>query len=268
MGYKLCYSTLRWRNPELEPALAELKSAGWDGWEGRLPPDWLGTPARLRRICESAGMPMMVYTASGSPDSNEWEHVERNRRRMEYAAEVGADCFMFMSGPKPEGRAVEDADITAAAGRAEAWAEYAAQFDLEVSYHIHTNTLVDSTEHWRLYMSRLSKARLCIDVSHAQLWGCDPVKSIEDFREQLNYIHLQDYTSTSRDADGRHMPVWCDVGEGEDIDFAGIMQSLSAMSFGRCVTVCPGEPIPGADDAISEGRRSAKAYQFVAGLVS
>ena len=186
---------------------------------------------------------------------------------MEFAAEVGADCFMFMSGPKPEGRDVEDADITASAEGAEAWAEHAEQFGLEVSYHIHTNTLVDSSEHWRLYMGCLKKAKLCIDVSHAQLWGYDPIKSIEDFREQLNYIHLQDYTATSRGDDGRYLPVWCDVGQGGDVDFSGIMRSLSAMDFDRCVTICPGEPVPGADDPISEARRSAKTRAFVASLV-
>ena len=50
MSFKMSYCALRWKNPDLEPALAELKSAGWDGWEGRLPLDWLGAPNRLRKI--------------------------------------------------------------------------------------------------------------------------------------------------------------------------------------------------------------------------
>ena len=57
MAFRLAYSTLRWQNPNLEEALAALKEAGWDGWEGRLPLDWLGTPSRLRRVCDNAGMP-------------------------------------------------------------------------------------------------------------------------------------------------------------------------------------------------------------------
>ncbi len=61
------------------------------------------------------GTPMRVYTASGSPDNTDWEHVERNRRRMEFAAELEADCFMFMSGKKHEGRTPSDEDIRAAA---------------------------------------------------------------------------------------------------------------------------------------------------------
>ncbi len=34
MALKMSYSTLRWKNPDLEPALGELRKAGWEGWEG------------------------------------------------------------------------------------------------------------------------------------------------------------------------------------------------------------------------------------------
>ena len=66
---------------------------------------------------------------------------------------------------------VTDDDVRAAAEGADEWAEYAAQFGLELTYHIHTNLLVDSIDHWKLYMDNLRAAKLCIDVSHAQLWG-------------------------------------------------------------------------------------------------
>ena len=173
MALKMGYATLRWRQPDLAKALPELKKAGWDGWEGRLPLDWLGPPKRLKQVCEDADMPLCVFTASGSPEDSDWEHTERNKRRMDFAAEMGVDCFMFMSGRRPEGRPVERADIERAAEGAEQWAEYAAQYGLELSYHIHTNLLVDSAEDWRLYMSLLDKTRLCIDVSHAELWDYD-----------------------------------------------------------------------------------------------
>ncbi len=266
MTYKLGYATLRWKNPDLEQGLEELKKAGWDGWEGRLPLDWLGTPARLHQICRNTDMPLIVYTASGSPDSRDWENVERNKRRMEFAAEMGADCFMFMNGAKPEGRPVSQDDLKAAADGAEAWAEYAASLGLELSYHIHTNLLVDSVDDWRMYMKRLNKAKLCIDVSHAQLWGYDPVDSIRDFRSQLNYIHLQDYSSTSRRDDGYYLPVWCDVGQAASVDFPAVRNVLEEIKFDRWVTACPGEPIPGADDVVSEARRSKRMVDYLRGI--
>ena len=266
MGLKLGYATLRWQNPDLEAALNELKKAGWDGWEGRAPLDWLGTPKRVRQVCEDTGMPLVVYTASGSPENRDWAHVERNRRRMDFAAEAGADCFMFMSGPKPEGGEVGERDIEAAAEGAEQWAEYAAQYGLELSYHIHTNLLVDSVEDWKLYMKLLEKAKLCIDVSHAELWGYDPVQSIVDFWDQLNYVHLQDYSScTCREA-GRYNPEWVDVGQAECLDFGGVLKTLDGRGFDRWVTACPGDPIPGEEAPISEARRSARMREYLRGL--
>jgi sugar phosphate isomerase/epimerase len=266
MAFKLACSTLRWKNPDLEPALEALKAAGWEGWEGRLPLDWLGTPARVRRVCDNVGLPMVVYTAGASPDTRDWEEIEHNKRRMEFAAEIGADCFMFMNGKKPEGRPVTNDDLKAAADGAEAWAEYAAPMGLELSYHIHTNLLVDSVEDWKTYMSYLDKAKLCIDVSHAQLWGYDPVESLRDFRSQLNYVHLQDYSSTSRREDGYYLPVWCDVGQAANVDFAGVRDVLQEIGYNRWVTAVPGDSIPGQEDAISEAKRSVRMVEYLRGL--
>ena len=266
MSFKLSYSTLRWREPNLEAALVELKQAGWEGWEARLPIDWLGTPQRLRRVCQDAGLPLVVYTAGGSPDNRDWANVEANKRRMEFAGEVGADCFMFMNGNKPAGRAVTPDDLKAAAEGADVWAEYAAQYGLELSYHIHTNLLVDSIADWRYYMSQLQVAKLCIDVSHAQLWGYDEADCLRDFRSQLNYVHLQDYSSTSRRADGYYLPVWVDVGQAANVDFVRVRQALEEINYTRWVTAVPGEPIPGADDPVSEAKRSRRMVEYIRGL--
>ncbi|MCL4857948.1 MAG: sugar phosphate isomerase/epimerase [Caldilineaceae bacterium] len=262
MSFKLAISTLRWKNPDLEPALAELKAAGWEGWEGRLPIDWMGTPARLRRICDNVGLPMVVYTAGGSPDQRDYENVERNKRRMEFAAEMGCDCFMFMNGGKPEGRAVTQDDLRYAAEGAEMWAEYAESMGLELSYHIHTK-LVDSIEDWKRYMAMLNKAKLCIDVSHAELWGYDAVESLRDFRSQLNYVHLQDYSSTARRDDGYYLPVWCDVGVAANVDFPGVRKVLEEIGYSRWVTAVPGEPIV---EPIEEARRSKATVEYLRGI--
>ena len=263
MPLKMGYATLRWREPDLERALPALKAAGWDGWEGRLPLDWMGPASRLRRICDDADMPMCVFTATGSPDNTDWAHVERNKRRIEYAAEMGVDCFMFMSGPKPEGRPVNQDDLKRAADGADSWAQHAHQYNLELSYHIHTNLLVDSAEDWTTYMGMLDKARLCIDVSHAELWDYDPVQSIKDFWSQLNYVHLQDYSSCTVREPGKYNPEWVAVGEGECLDFQGVMDTLKDRAFSRWVTSCPGEPPPGGQDAVTEAHRSKEMRNYL-----
>jgi inosose dehydratase len=167
--------------------------------------------------------------------------MEMNKRRMDFAAEVGADCFMFMGAGKPQDRPVNDDDIAALADVSEEWAEYAGQYDLEVCYHIHTNTTIDSIEDWAKYMSLLRKCKLCIDVSHSALWGYDPVESIKRYKDQLIYVHLQDYASYAG-GDGESYDVnWVDVGSGTVMDFPKIMKTLEDIGYDRWVTACPGQ---------------------------
>jgi len=262
MPFKLGYCALRWREPDLEQALEALKEAGWDGWECRLPLDWLGTPNHIRKICDDTGMPICCFSAHGGAENSDYAHQERNKRRIDFAAEVGADTFLYMSGRKPERGIVTEDNIIRSAEAADAWQEYAsAQSNLELTYHIHTNLLVDSIGEWELYMANLKKAGLCIDVSHADLWGYDAVESLKNFRSQLNYVHLQDYTDCTVREPGNYNPSWVAVGKAECLDFKGCAQILEDTNYDRWVTACPGAPPPN-DDAVSEAKRSVTMYDY------
>ena len=262
MAFKLGYCALRWREPDLEPALEALKEAGWDGWECRLPIEWLGTPNRVRKICEKLDMPACCFSARGGAELPDHAHQELNRRRMDFAGEVGANCFLYMSGRPPGDRAATEEDIIKSAAAADAWQDYASQYDLELTYHIHTNLLVDSVDDWKLYMANLKKAKLCIDVSHAELWGYDPVQSLKDFRDQLNYVHLQDYSECTVRERGNYNPKWVAVGEAECLDFQGCAEVLKDTSYDCWVTSCPGAPLYEGEDAVAEAKRSATMYEY------
>ena len=68
MGFKFGYSTLRWQQPDFEELLTQLKDAGWDGWEMRQSLDWVGTPQRIRQICDNVDLPVAAVTARGTTD--------------------------------------------------------------------------------------------------------------------------------------------------------------------------------------------------------
>lgn len=265
MAFRLAYCALRWQEPDLAIALETLKASGWDGWECRLPLDWLGTPKHIRQLCDDSGVQLACFAAQGSPENPDHAHQERNRRRMDFAADAGADCFLYMSGRKPEGRAATDDDVKKSAEAADAWQEYASQQGLELTYHIHTNLLVDSVDEWKLYMASLKKAGLCIDVSHADLWGYDAVESLVDFKDQLNYVHLQDYADCTVRKPGAYNPSWVDVGEAECLNFKGCADALTDFGYRRWVTACPG-PLPSGADAISEAKRSKTMYEYCRGV--
>lgn len=266
MAYRLGFCTLRWNEPDLEPALEVLNEAGWDGWEARLDLDWMGTPARIRALCERTGMPLAVFTAQGTPDDDSSRTFEINKRRMEFAAEVGCDCFMYMHASAPQDRPASRDEVVRAADQAERWAEFAESMELELSFHIHTNHIVNSREEWATYMRRIAKAKLCIDVSHAHLWGWDPVDALREYQSQLNYVHLQEYTAVDI-RDGRwYYPEWVDVDVPGHMNFAAIRAALDEIAFDRWVTACPGAPIPGADSPLDEARRSASTLAYLRSL--
>lgn len=231
MAFRLGYSSLKWSNPDLERVLARVKAAGWDGWELRQPLDWLGPVSRVRRICRNAEMPVAVVTGTGITLDNDAMMKERNKRRIDFAAELEADNFMFMGAGRPRDRATTSADIEALAALADELADYAAQYRLDVCYHIHTDTTVDSRAEWELLMARMKLCKLCIDVSHSALWGYDPSRSIHDFCDRLIYVHLQDW----------YRYHWVELGEGELLDFPACLKALKDVGFSRWVVTCPGD---------------------------
>lgn len=231
MSFKLGYSSLRWQTPDLEKMLSEMREAGWEGWEMRQSLDWIGTPKRVREICRRVGIKLAIIVARGISLDQEPIMLEQNKRRIDFAAEVEADGFMFMGGAKPKDRAVNDADIQALVELSDELADYASQYKLDVSYHIHTGTTIDSIEDWKKFMSQIKKCKLCIDVSHSALWGYNPSESIKRYKDRLVYMHLQDYLH----------PDWVELGEGNILDFPAALKTLEEIGYNRWVITCPGQ---------------------------
>ncbi|MBI4530552.1 MAG: sugar phosphate isomerase/epimerase [Candidatus Latescibacteria bacterium] len=229
--FKLGYSSLRWQTPDLERVLASVMEAGWEGWELRQSLDWLGSARRVRRISSQAGLPVAVVVGTGISLDGNREIKERNKRRIDFAAEVEADAFMFMGAGRPYGRPPTDDEIMALAEFSDELADYAAQYSLDVCYHIHTGTTIDSREEWTRLMEMLQVCKLCIDVSHSAFWGYDPSESIRDYRGRLIYVHLQDHR-------GYH---FVELGEGDLLDFPRTLKTLDEIGFDRWVVACPGE---------------------------
>lgn len=232
MSFKLAYSTLRWQTPDLESLLRTLKQCGWQGWEARQSLDWLGTPQRVRRICERTEMPCCAFTARHISLDGDRVKREHDLRRIDFAAELGVDCFMFMGAAKPKDRPVNDGDLRALADLAEAMADYACQYNLDVCYHPHIHTTVDSKEDWIRFADMLEKCKICLDVSHIALWGYEPSQAFRDYANRLVYVHLQDCVEDT---------TMVELGDGTMFDFPQTLQTLTDIGYRRWVTACPGQ---------------------------
>ncbi|MEK7399265.1 MAG: sugar phosphate isomerase/epimerase [Candidatus Poribacteria bacterium] len=230
MKFKLGYSSLQWQKPNFEEVLKMIKDTGWDGWEVRQSLDWLGPAKRLRNLSDNAGLDIACVTATGISLDKNPKMLEDNKRRIDYTAELEADVFMFMGAGKPANREVNRDDISALAELADELADYALQYNLDVCYHIHVGTTIDNKEDWILLMDMMQKCKLCIDISHSDIWGYAPEDSIKDYKNRLVYMHVQDYVSP---------PAMTELGEGK-VDIPGAMKSLEEIGYSRWVVVCPG----------------------------
>ena len=230
MSYKLAYSGLFWRAPDLAQELEALRTFGWDGWEARQPLDWLGTPQRVRQLCETYGVEVAAVCGPNVALDLGGPSQQINKRRIEFAAELGVETFMT-KGPGREGRNGTDAELDQMAAAYEDLAAYGADLGVVVTFHPHINHLVDSADEWKRLMSRLDACRLCMDMSHAVHWGYDPVQAVRDFAAWIAYVHLHDFK------DGQTV----ELGEGPMCDYPAFMAALQEAEYTGWVTVCPGE---------------------------
>lgn len=243
--YKLAYSGLFWQAPELEKELEALRATGWDGWEARQPLDWLGTPARVRILCERFGVAVAAVCGPNATLNVEDPSHQINKRRIEFAAELGVSTFMT-KGPGRGERACTDGELDQMAAVYEDLAVHGGRLGVRVTFHPHINHLVDSEAEWKRFMTRLDACWLCLDMSHAVHWGYDPVQAVRDFAGRIAYVHLHDFK------DGETV----DLGQGPMCDYAAFMAALAETGYGGWVTVCPG----GGEGEEVEKMRVNRAY--------
>ena len=229
-GGLLAYSSLFWKTPDLERELAQLRQTGWQGWETRQSLDWLGSARRLRRICEEIGVEVAAVCGPNATLSTRDATHQINKRRIEFAADLGVATFMT-KGPGRLDRTTTDDDLKQMAAVYDDLSVYGESLGVAVTFHPHINHLVDSADEWRRFMALLQHCRLCLDMSHAVHWGYDPIQAVRDYADRLAYVHLHDYK------DDRTV----ELGEGPMCDYVAFLKTLEEVGYRGWITVCPGQ---------------------------
>lgn len=214
----------------MERELAALQAAGWDGWEVRQSIDSLGTPVRVRKLCERFGVKVAAVCGPNATLSVEDPSHQANKRRIEFAADLGVKIFMT-KGPGRGEQTCTDQELEQMAMVYEDLAVYGERLGVSVTFHPHINHLVNSESEWKRFMMRLDACKLCLDMSHAVHWGYDPVQAVRDFAARIAYVHLHDFK------DGKTV----ELGQGPMCDYPAFMAALEEVGYAGWITVCPGE---------------------------
>ena len=231
MAFPLSYSTLHWQTPDLENDLGALVEKGWDGWESRQSLDWLGSAKRVKSICKSVGIGISAICGPNATLDTTSEAHEMTKRKIEFAADLEVPLFMT-KGPGRMGlpTPARDEDLDRMAVAYEDLATFGESLGVTVTFHPHINHLVDSANEFQRFMTRLSKCRLCLDMSHLVLWGMDPIQAVHDYADEIAYVHLHDYKDDTPS----------DLGDGPMCNFGAFMRALEEIGYSDWITVCPG----------------------------
>lgn len=232
MPLRFAYSSLPWPQAELEAHLGRLAETGWQGWETRESLDWLGTAGRVRRLCAAAGIEVAAVSGPNVSGSADDPAHTISRRRIEFAADCGAPLFMTKGPRHGDTAPTPDAELDRIARIYDDLAEHGERLGVTVAFHPHVNHFVDSESEWRRFMPRLRACRLCLDMSHAVLWGVDPSQAARDFADRIAYVHLHDKLTRDNRAG--------DLGDGPMCDYGNFLRTLEAVGFGGWIVVVSG----------------------------
>lgn len=190
---RFAYSTINWgKDCDLAQCASEIAAAGWRAVElfGHSL-DLLGTPASLQRRLGGLGV-ATVFGSVAAP-FNTRAQVERHRRQIEYAAEVGASDYGLVGGQRLRQRAPSAEEYGDLASLLDEISGYAAEAGVNVAYHPHTGCTVETEAEIDRVLDLAPRARLCLDVSHVAVVGEDPVRQLQKYRARTSYVHLKDW---------------------------------------------------------------------------
>ena len=224
--FKLGYSTISWgQTPDLDAVLGTIAEAGYEGVEFiSIASDWLGTPKRLRRLVDKHGLKPVCMFGSvdlGTPEAEQGQ-LEKQRRLIEYTAEIGAPIYCFLGGKRVHQRFSTGAELQHLGELGEKLVDHAAPFGLTVAYHAHPLCTVESESEQDRMLAHAPRVKVCLDVSVSALMGEDSIAQIHKYGSRIAYVHMKDW------ARGKFVP----IGQGTvGLDFNQVRMTLNAIAY-------------------------------------
>jgi len=224
---RFAYSTINWGDTcDLPTTFAEIKRAGWKATELFAHAlDWLGTPSHLKSVMGDL-IPATLFASVDLPAS------ERQRtlhyRKIEYAAEIGAENYGLVGAGRMRQRMPSAADIHDLANMCEDLSKYAESLGVTVAYHPHTGCTIETEAEIDALMNETQALTLCLDCSHIAVVREDPVAHLRKYSARLGYVHLKDWGKGA----------FTEMGRGDiNIDFAGFLRELERQQFTHWVVI-------------------------------
>lgn len=224
---RFAYSTINWgTKPDLAAAFREIREAGWGAvelFDHSL--DWLGTFDTLRAALDGLQVATFFGGLEVMVDANQ---INVHKRRIEYAAKMGATMYGLVGGSRLRWRSPNMDEYRNLASACEELAVFGADHGVTIGYHPHTGCTIETQEEIDILLNETKVMQLCLDASHIILVDEDPVSHLRLYKERTGYIHVKDW------AKGKFV----ELGLGTvGLDFPAIFAELEAQKFNSWIVV-------------------------------
>jgi inosose dehydratase len=194
---KFGYQTLTWANYydkyEIEQPIKEIKEIGFEGIEFIEPLSKLGTPTALSQLLERAGLKVVSISCGLNMNPGDSSDIDETKMRVKFANELGIKEMMLCGGWRSDEVGKTEESYKILADKLNVCCEYASQFGMNIAFHPHKNTIVETREDIEGFLKFTDKFKLCLDIAHLAACGSDPAEAIRAFRDITTYIHLKDW---------------------------------------------------------------------------
>lgn len=215
---------------DLDTFLREAKEAGYDGVEIGDPIDDFGSVAACRDRVAAAGLEVSATFANVTynpwpPNAADW------KRRLENAAALGRRIVCVCGGfPITPRRTMHAADYDLFASSLGPALELADSLGLQLAFHPHRGSIVETGRETAEILARLPKLRLCIDTAHLAACGDDALAFVRSFSERIVYSHIKDYRWDEN--------AFTELGRGDGcLDVAACVAAMQAKGYDGWLTI-------------------------------
>jgi len=190
-----CHS-LTWANfyrgktYDLKEVLRDIKKIGYDGAELVEPLSAIGDITSFKELLHS--LELELVSLSCSPD----KYI---RSRIDFLKDFDTNIVMLCAGWIKKGWRKEGVLIHSLRNDLNEIAQYADEQDLNLAFHPHKDTLIETKEDLEEFYSEPTPVKLCLDIAHIAACGSDPLEILKEFRNKINYIHIKDYDYENRE---------------------------------------------------------------------
>lgn len=223
---KIGYQTLTWANYyddyDIKEVARKIRGIGFKGIEFIEPISKLGKQDSLQKVLKEIGLELTSISCGLNMDPDDTSDIDETNTRVKFASEFGAKDAMLCGGWLSEDIKKEDSSYKILADKLNTCCEYASGLKMNIAFHPHKNTIVETCKDIDRLLQFTDKPKLCLDIAHLTACGSDPVEAIKTFRDRTTYVHLKDWDVEKDD--------FVELGKGE-VDVIRCLSTLREVGY-------------------------------------